>query len=121
MDIKILRFIPGIGMVSAYTIFAEIGNYLDFKKPEQLATWADLVPSVYQSADKVITGSITKQGPKHPRWILSQVANAISHATGGKLKNFFSKIKAKKGYLVGYCRSGHKGSLLDPSFAGHSL
>lgn len=51
MDIKILRSIPGIGMVSAYTILAEIGNYLDFKKPEQLAMWAGLVPSVYQSAD----------------------------------------------------------------------
>ena len=27
MDIKILRSIPGIGMVSAYAILAEIGNY----------------------------------------------------------------------------------------------
>lgn len=100
MDIKILRSIPGIGMVSAYTILAEIGNYLDFKKPEQLAMWAGLVPSVYQSADKLITGGITKQGSKHLRWILVQVAHAISHAKGGKLKKFFLKIKAKKGYLV---------------------
>lgn len=100
IDIKILRSIPGIGMVSAYTILAEIGNYLDFKKPEQLAAWAGLVPSVYQSADKLITGSITKQGSKHLRWILVQVAHAISHTKGGKLKKFFLKIKAKKGYLV---------------------
>lgn len=100
MDIKILRSIPGIGTVSAYTILAEIGDYLDFKKPEQLASWAGLVPSVYQSADKLITGGITKQGSKHLRWILVQVAHAISHAKGGKLKKFFLKIKAKKGYLV---------------------
>ena len=32
VDIKILRSIPGIGMVSAYTILAEIGNYLDFRE-----------------------------------------------------------------------------------------
>ena len=100
MDIKILRSIPGIGMVSAYTILAEIGNYLDFKEPEHLAMWAGLVPSVYQSADKLITGGITKQGSKHLRWILVQVAHAISHAKEGKLKKFFLKIKAKKGYLV---------------------
>ena len=62
--------------------------------------WAGLVPSVYQSADKLITGGITKQGSKHLRWILVQVAHAISHAKGGKLKKFFLKIKAKKGYLV---------------------
>jgi transposase len=100
MDIKILRSIPGIGMVSACTILAEIGNYLDFKKPEQLAMWAGIVPSVYQSADKLVTGGITKQGSKHLRWILVQVAHAIAHTKGGKLKKFFLKIKGKKGYLV---------------------
>jgi len=73
---------------------------MDFKKPEQLAMWAGIVPSVYQSADKLITGSITKQGSKHLRWILVPVAHAITHKKGGKLKKFFLKIKAKKGYLV---------------------
>ena len=100
MDLKIAMSIPGIGIVSAYTILAEIGNYLDFKTPEQLAMWAGIVPSVYQSADKLITGSITKQGSKHLRWILVQVAHAISHKKGGKLKKFFLKIRAKKGHLV---------------------
>lgn len=100
MDLKIAMSIPGIGIVSAYTILAEIGNYTDFKKPEQLAMWAGIVPSVYQSADKLITGGITKQGSKHLRWILVQVAHAITHKKGGKLKKFFLKIRAKKGYLV---------------------
>ena len=100
MDLKIAMSIPGIGIVSAYIILAEIGNYLDFKTPEQLAMWAGIVPSVYQSADKLITGSITKQGSKHLRWILVQVAHAISHKKGGKLKKFFLKIRAKKGHLV---------------------
>jgi len=31
MDLKIAMSIPGIGIVSAYTILAEIGNYMDFK------------------------------------------------------------------------------------------
>ena len=44
MDLKIAMSIPGIGIVSAYTILAEIGNYLDFKTPEQLAMWAGIVP-----------------------------------------------------------------------------
>jgi transposase len=90
MDLKIAMSIPGIGMVSAYTILAEVGNYMDFRKPEQLAMWAGIVPSVYQSADKLITGSITKQGSKHLRWILVQVAHAITRKKGGKLKKFFS-------------------------------
>jgi transposase len=46
--------IPGIGFTSAVTIFAEIGDFKDFAKAEQLAAWSDLVPAVYQSADKLI-------------------------------------------------------------------
>ena len=68
---------PDIGFISAVTILAEIGNYLDFKKPEQLAAWPGMVPTAYQFADKIVLGNITKHGSKHLRWILVQVAHAI--------------------------------------------
>jgi transposase len=29
--------VPGIGFIAAVTILAEIGNFMEFKKPEQLA------------------------------------------------------------------------------------
>ena len=70
--------VPGIGFTAATTILAEIGDYRDFSSPNKLAAWCGLVPSVYQSADKVLTGSITKQGSKHIRWILVQVAQAAA-------------------------------------------
>ena len=47
---------PGTGFVSATAILAEIGNCTDFKKPEQLAAWCGLVPSLYQSAEKTDPG-----------------------------------------------------------------
>ena len=46
--------IPGIGFTAATIILAEIGDFTDFDKPEQLAAWAGLVPAVYQSADKLV-------------------------------------------------------------------
>jgi transposase len=52
--------IPGMGLVSASTILAEIGDFNDFKTGDQLALYCGLVPSVYQSAGKLITGHITK-------------------------------------------------------------
>lgn len=55
---------------------------------------------MYQSADKLLTGSITKQGSKHIRWILVQVAHAAAKKRGSKLRKFFLKVKAKKGYNV---------------------
>jgi transposase len=73
-NIRILMSVPGIGFISAVTILAEIGDFRDFEKPEKLAAWCGLVPFVYQSADKLITGKITKHGSRHLRWILVEVA-----------------------------------------------
>jgi len=99
-ELKIAMSIPGVGFTSASTLLAEIGEIADFKKPEQLAAWAGLVPSVYQSAGKLITGSITKHGSRHIRWILVQVARVIARGRNSKLKRFFLRVKSKKGSNV---------------------
>ena len=92
--------VPGIGFISATAILAEIGNYSDFDSPEQLAAWSGLVPSLYQSADKCILGSITKQGSRHIRRMLVEVAFAISRTKDCRLNQFYLKIQAKKGPKV---------------------
>jgi transposase len=61
-DLRIAMSIPGIVFTSVMTILAEIGDFKDFSKAEWLAAWAGLVPAVYQSADKLVTGRITKHG-----------------------------------------------------------
>jgi hypothetical protein len=45
----------------------------------------------------LVTCSITKQGSKHIRSMLVQVAHSISRARNSRLNNFFLRIKAKKG------------------------
>ena len=99
-DLQIAMSVPGIGFKAASTILAEIGNYRDFSTPDKLASWCGIVPNVYQSADKLITGSITKQGSKHIRWMLVQVAQAALKKRGSKLRRFFLRIKARKGHNV---------------------
>lgn len=99
-DLTIAMSMPGTGFISATAILAEIGNYTDFKNPEQLAAWCGLVPSLYQSAEKVVLGGITKQGSKHIRRMLIQVSYAISRTKDSKLKRFFLRIQAKKGSRV---------------------
>gem|GEM_PF-1739756 len=46
------------------------------------------------------TGSITKRGSKHIRWILIEVAHAASRKRGSKLRKFFIRIRARKGIKV---------------------
>jgi transposase len=98
-DMKIAMSIPGIGFVAGSTILAEVGNFNDFKTPDKLAAWTGIVSSVYQSADKLSLGRITKRGSKHLRWILVEVANAVIKVKRrNKLKSFFLRVKARQGF-----------------------
>ncbi len=96
-DLEIAMSMTGMGFTSASTILAEIGNYRDFMTAEHLASWCGLTPKVSQSADKLVTGSITKQGSKHVRRMLVQVAHAISRSKNSRLKRFFLHIASSPG------------------------
>jgi transposase len=99
-DLEIARSIPGIDFISGATLLAEIGDYRDFSSPEKMAAYFGIVPSVSQSAGRLHTGSITKHGSKHMRWILVQIANAASKKIGSKLRRFYLRIRARSGHNV---------------------
>jgi transposase len=92
-EMKILKSVPGIGNIAAVTLLAEIGNFLDFPSGDKLASWLGLVPNVYQSADKMRIGSITKRGSVHARWILVQIAHAASRKRNTVFQKFYDRKK----------------------------
>jgi len=101
-DLRIALSMPGMGFISASTILAEIGDFRDFSSPEKLAAYCGLVPSVYQSAGKMINGHITKHGSPHIRSMIIEVAHAIIRTKrNSRLKRFFLKIKARRGTKIG--------------------
>jgi len=101
-DMRIALSMPGMGFVSASTILAEIGDFRDFSSPDKLAAYCGLVPSVYQSAGKLINGHITKHGSPHIRSMIIEVAHAIIRTKrDSKLKKFFLRIKARRGTKIG--------------------
>jgi transposase len=101
-DLRIALSMPGMGIISASTILAEIGDVRDFSSPEKLAAYCGLVPSVYQSAGKLINGHITKHGSPHIRAMLTEVAHAIMRSKqNSRLKKFFLRIKARRGVKIG--------------------
>jgi transposase len=97
-DLQIAMSMPGIGTIAAVTILAELGDYRDFNSPDSLASWAGMVPSVYQSADKLRTGSITKRGSKHLRRILVEAAQAAARTKNTRFSAYFRKLKNRIGY-----------------------
>ena len=96
-EYEILCSIPGIGDVSAMTILAEIGDVHDFDTGDKFASWLGIVPRVYQSANKLHTGSITKRGSHVARWILTEAAQSCGLAKDNALRRFYQKKKAEIG------------------------
>lgn len=88
-EFSILKSVPGVGDIVAITFLAEVGDVHDFTTGDKLASWLGIVPRVYQSADKLHTGSITKRGSKFARWILIQAAHAAVKARDNDLKTFY--------------------------------
>lgn len=100
-DLRIAISMPGMGLASASVILSEIGDYKDFSTSDQIASYFGIVPSVYQSADKLNTGAITKKGSAHLRRMLVEVAHAIVRSkTESKLKRFFLRVKARRGTKI---------------------
>jgi transposase len=99
-DLAILMSIPGIGFVSASVILSEIGNYRDFRTPDQLAKWCGLNPGENESAGKRKKCGITKRGSKHIRVVLVQAAQTISNMKKTRLSRFFQRLIKKKEHNV---------------------
>jgi transposase len=101
-DMRIALSMPGMGFISASTILAEVGDFRDFSSPDKLAAYCGLVPSVYQSAGKLINGHITKHGSPHIRSMIIEVAHAIIRTKrNSRLKKFFLRVKARRGTKIG--------------------
>ncbi len=69
-----LCVLPGIGVLTALTLVAEIGDVSRFPTARKLCAWAGLTPTVRNSDSKVRHGYITKAGPAAVRWVLTEAS-----------------------------------------------
>jgi transposase len=69
-----LRAFRGIDTLTALALVCEIGDWHRFARPDQLAAWVGLVPSLSQSGESRQSGGITKTGSRHARRLLVEAA-----------------------------------------------
>jgi transposase len=69
-----LMTIPGIGLLSAMTLVAEIGDVTRFATSRKLCAWAGIIPSMRNSDRTLHHGHITRAGPAAVRHVLSEAA-----------------------------------------------
>jgi transposase len=72
--VPLLRTVPGIGWVLAFTIASEIGDIGRFASPKKLTGYTGLCPRVFQSGSTDRRGPLAKTGPKYLRWALIEAA-----------------------------------------------
>lgn len=107
-DVEIISSIPGVGKRSAAAILAEIGDAKRFSNGKQIASWSGLVPSLHQSAGLTVLGSITKQGSRWLRWNMVEVAHCAVRVRGCRFRDFFMRVRAKKGSHTAYVAVARK-------------
>src|SRR3989344_5648759 len=101
-DIKRLMSIPCVGLVTASTIVADVGEFKNFKKADNLASFAGLVPRERSSGGKQRLGSITHAGSPYLRYVLIETAMRIREVPETfSLYNFYKRIKTKSGAMRG--------------------
>lgn len=105
-DIELLRTIPLVGLVTAATIFFELGDYRRFTCVKQVAAYAGLVPTIRQSGSSVMYGGITKQGSSYIRRVLVQVANLMV-LKPSKFQIFYQQLRARSSHKIAIVATAH--------------
>ena len=121
------RSAPAVGPLGAWVLSNELGNLARFSNERELFSYTGLTPSEQSSGESIHRGRVTKQGNRHIRGILIEVAwralkqdpdlavcfTRIQARAGAKraivavARKLIGKVRAafRKGelYQVGYC------------------
>src|SRR5512134_607724 len=98
-DANVIRLmtIPGMDMVVAVGLMAAIGQIERFNKPDRLAAYVGLNPSVHQSGDgPAYHGRITKRGRSNARHLLVEAAWQTVRSPG-PLRALYERVRARRG------------------------
>jgi transposase len=104
--VEALQAIPGIGLLSAMTLVAEIGDISRFPTARKLCAWGGLTPAVRNSDRKVRHGHITKTGPVAVRHVLGEAAHVALRSE--PYASDFAATKARRGVGIALVRVSRK-------------
>jgi transposase len=98
-ELERLMAVPGVGLVTGWTILAEVGDILRFTSDKKFVSYCRLVPGSKNSSTSRRHKSGNKDGNKYLRMAFGQAAvSAYSHY--GPVKRFYNKVKRRSGKKV---------------------
>jgi transposase len=92
----LLQTMPGIGLITALTILAELGDLARFHSRAAVANYAGLVPVIRDSDGKRFSGGITHRGSSHLRHVMTEAAwMAVPRVP--VYHNLFERVASRRG------------------------
>jgi transposase len=76
--VRLLKSLPGVGIILGSTIYLEIGDVSRFPSPEHLASYAGLVPTVHASGGKSWHGPTPRSANHFLKWAFVEAANVTT-------------------------------------------
>ena len=89
---KLLMTMPGVGAITALTVYAEVGDFGRFPSAEKLTAYAGLVPSQRSSGPSTRNGHITRMGSRLLRTTVVEAAFAIRKNTDHRFYSFYKHL-----------------------------
>lgn len=99
----LLLTVPGIGVILAYAILAEVGEMERFGSAAKFASYCGLVSRTHQSAARYHQGSVGKGGNHYLKWALVEAAHTARKkdpALGALYQRMAAKGKPQKGIVA---------------------
>jgi transposase len=75
---RLLRTMPGVGLILGATIWTEIGEIKRFASAERLAAYAGLTPRTHSSGGKTWRGPTPRAANHYLKWAFVEAANVIA-------------------------------------------
>ena len=101
--VRLLRTIPGVGLLTATALVALIGDVQRFRSSRQFASFLGLTPRLRGSGFALHLGSISKQGDRYLRALLTHGARSVLFRAGSmekpdRLRAWALKVYSRRGH-----------------------
>jgi transposase len=83
---RLLRSMPGVGLILGATIWTEVGDVKRFACAERLAAYAGLIPRTHSSGGKTWRGPTSRASNHYLKWAFVEAANVIAAQRRGMEK-----------------------------------
>lgn len=95
--VRLLMTIPGVGLMTAATLWAKLGDPRRFPGPKQVGRYAGLDPSVDQSGERDRRGRISRNGDGLLRRALVEAAWVVARHDAGPLGSYYRRKATQLG------------------------